>query len=222
MGLKADLKKEITEKKIALMLEQAGEELAKYEALDFSGFNFDAIRTSVTEAKVAEYLPGRKGKIPKLPETSRSGEIVFDMGPASISIPATYAPYVRYVHEVFGTPTGEAEVEFGLALKYFHTLRQWVGELPGTLKDQIGDFLRKAGEIQEEMEERMERYSGQMAGDSNFEVVAHVPYMYAYLCRLMVDPGVPVEVKVDIVDEEGDVVASATVTWRIGPRKRNA
>lgn len=198
MSAKANLKKEITEEKIAAMLEQAGPELSKYEALDFSGFNFEAIRDSVTGAKVAQYLPPSDRDVPKLPESSESGEIVFDMGPASISIPASYAPYVRYVHEVFGMSTGEAEVEFGLALKYFHTLRQWVGDLPGTLRDQIGDFLRKAGEIQEDMETRMRLYEPQMAGDPNFEVVAHVPYMFAYLCRLMVDPDVPVKVKVDI------------------------
>jgi uncharacterized membrane protein YkvA (DUF1232 family) len=147
---------------------------------------------------VARYLPSRRGEVPKLPETSESGEIVFDMGPTSFSIPASYAPYVRYVHEVFGTPTGEKDVELGLALKYFHTLRQWVGDLPGTLKDQIGDFLRSASAIQEQMEARIDAYKDTMAGDPNFEVVAHVPYMYAYLCRLMVDPDVPADVKVDI------------------------
>ncbi|MBW2262458.1 MAG: hypothetical protein JRG91_10840 [Deltaproteobacteria bacterium] len=198
MPKKIDLELEITEEKIAAMLESAGKELEHHEALDFSGFNFEAIRQSIAEAKVSQYLPSREGKVPKLPETSESGEIVFDMGPASISIPASYAPYVRYVHEVFGTPSDEADVEFGVALKYFHTLRQWVGNLPGTLRDQIGDFLRNAGEVQDEMERRMESYADVMADDPNFEVVAHVPYMYAYLCRLMVDPGVPAEVKVDI------------------------
>ncbi len=198
MAGKVDLELEITEEKIAAMLETAGPELEQHEALDFSGFNFEAIRESIAGARVSQYLPGREGDIPRLPETSESGEIVFDMGPASIAIPASYAPYVRYVHEVFGMPSGEAEVEFGLALKYFHTLRQWVGSLPGSLRDQIGDFLRNAGEVHDEMEKRIEKYGPVMADDPNFEVVAHVPYMYAYLCRLMVDPGVPADVKVDI------------------------
>jgi uncharacterized membrane protein YkvA (DUF1232 family) len=195
---KVDLEIEITEEKIASMLESAGSELEQHEALDFSGFNFDVIRESIMAAPVSRYLPGREGGVPRLPAPDEKGDIVFDMGPASIAIPASYAPYVRYVHEVFGMPSQEAEVEFGLALKYFHTLRQWVGNLPGSLKDQIGDFLRNAGEVQDEMERKMASYADVMADDPNFEVVAHVPYMYAYLCRLMVDPGVPADVKVDI------------------------
>ncbi len=198
MAIKQDLTEVLGKEAIADMLEQAGPELRKYDALDFSGFNFEAIRRSVVEGKIARYLPSSSGDVPPLPETNERGEIAFELGPATMAIPEAYAPYVRYVHEVFGTPTGEKQAELGRILGYFHTVRQWVGSLPVNLEDQIGAFLAVAPAHLHAIEKRLVSYEAVMAEDSNFEVIAQVPYMYEYLLRLMMDQAVPAEVKVDI------------------------
>lgn len=198
MTTRTDLSELVTDQAIEDVLEQAGPELKAYEALDFSGFNFEAIHDAVKEGKVARYLPSSKGDIPPLPESNERGEIVFELGPTSMAIPEAYAPYVRYVHEVFGTPTGEQQAEFGRILGYFHTVRQWVGSVPENLKEQMAPFLQSAPGELANLKKRLDGYQEILQSESNFEVIAQVPYMYEYLVRLMMDPDVPTEVKVDI------------------------
>ena len=192
-----DLAKEITGERIAAMVEQAGPELGRHAALDFSGINFAMLGDAFSRGRIASYLPSHRGKVPALPPANAKGEMEFDLGYATISIPQAYAPYVRYVHEVFGSPSEDQEVDVGQVLAYFNTLRQWVGTIPGTLRDQVAAFLADAGDHHALLSRRVQGHGKEMAGDPNFEVVAHVPYMFAYLCRIMVDPRVPPEPKVD-------------------------
>jgi uncharacterized membrane protein YkvA (DUF1232 family) len=198
MSANDDLATLVAEEAVGKVLEDAGHELRRYEALDFSGFNFEAIRNAVVDGPVGGHLPGTGKEIPPLPESNDRGEIVFELGPATMAIPEAYAPYVRYVHEVFGTPTGEEQAEFGRVLGYFHTVRQWVGAVPGNLLEQLAPFLEQAPVELAALREKLAGYADRMESDPNFEVVSLVPYMYEYLVRLMMDPEVPAEVKVDI------------------------